>query len=58
MSRRTPEYIPRDQDSAEYLRKHMKAQAERDARPPLAGENPGFDGHADCLGRGCRECTS
>lgn len=58
MSRRTPPNIPSDQDSATYLRQHLAAQAERDARPPKTGENPGFDGHADCKGRGCRECTS
>lgn len=53
---RTPKNIPVDQSSKAYLREHMKEQAKRDAQPVRTGENPQFDGHADCLGRGCREC--
>jgi hypothetical protein len=58
VSGRLPRYIPTDQDSVEYLRQHMAEQAKRDERPPVTGTDPQFDGHGDCLGRGCKECTS
>lgn len=57
MSRRTPKDIPVDQNSQTYLRQHLEEQARQNALPPLTGNTPGADGHSDCGGRGCRECT-